>query len=322
MKIRLSSILLIVGCLYSCDENPDICMERTPIPVIYNVFNKFDSINYIYITKTWSGDNGGSLVTAKNADSIYFKNVTVNLDLVPNTEATFPTNDDTIRIVPDLEFIHDKKPGIFIYPNCPVFALHYHLEDIDIVINHINIPGYDEIVLQYDLLTRPQFYTPNKDGMSITFLPDKGMEVRYSTGGLVEILLFIEIITKTEDEIFRDTIMFKKFPMASPTTFKYGNLTSALNLQIKSRPNVEFRQFGKIRMEIWSGVGSFPGLFRPEVSSTFIDFTLPGSPWVPERFVYGGTIATNYLNNLYFDEQTREAISRDTSISNFKFVKW
>jgi len=316
------SILLFVCCLHSCDENPDICIERTPIPVIYNVFNKYDSINYIYITKTWSGDNGGSVVTAKNADSIYFKNVSVNLDLVPNPDSSIATIDDTIHIVPDLEFIHDKKPGIFIYPNCPVYTLHYHLEDIDLLINRINIPGYDEIVLQYTLIPKPQFYTPNRDGMSLTMLPDKGLVVRYSEGGIVEIRLFIEIITKTQNETFRDTIMFKKFPVASPTTFKYGNLTSALHLQIKSRPNVEYRQFGEIRMEIWVGIGSFPGLFLPEVSSTFIDFTLPGSPWVPKRFVYGGTIATNHLNNLYFDEQTRDAISRDTSISKFKFVKW
>ena len=65
MKSKLLWVSFFVFSLSSCNEIPDICLERTPIPVIYSVFNKYDSVNYIYITKTWSGDNGGTLVTAK-----------------------------------------------------------------------------------------------------------------------------------------------------------------------------------------------------------------------------------------------------------------
>jgi hypothetical protein len=184
------------------------------------------------------------------------------------------------------------------------------------------IPGFDTIKLQYDLLSKPILYSPNRDGMAITILPDKGLKVRFSEGGLIEIRLFVEIITKSMDGTFLDTIMFKKFSTVSPTTFSYGNLTSALNIQITNLSGIDYRQFGKIRLEIWSGVGSFPGLFLPEVSSAFIDFTLPGSPWVPKRMVYGGTIATNHLSNLEFDDQTREVIASDTSMSKFKFIKW
>lgn len=322
MKSTLLWVSFFVFGLSSCNEIPDICLERTPIPVIYSVFNKYDSVNYLYVTKTWSGDNGGTLVTAKNPDSIYFKDVNVYIDLISNSESSIPTKEDTIHVVPDFEYIHNKKPGYFIYPDCPVFALHYHLEDFDGLICHVCIPGYDTIKLQYDLLSKPILYSPNRDGMSITILPDKGLKVRFSEGGLIEIRLFVEIITKSMDGTFLDTIMFKKFSTVSPTTFSYGNLTSALNIQITNRSGIDYRQFGKIRLEIWSGVGSFPGLFLPEVSSAFIDVTLPGSPWVPKRMVYGGTIATNHLSNLEFDDQTREVIASDTSMSKFKFIKW
>lgn len=322
MKLNLLWVLFIACCFFSCEQNPDICLERTPIPVIYSVFNKFDSVNYVYITKTWSGDNGGTLVTAKNPDSIYFKNVSVKMDLVRNSESGLPTKEDTVHVIPDFEWNHDKKPGIFIYPDCPVFALHYHLEDFDVLISHISIPGYDTIILPYYLLPKPQFYSPNRDGMSIAIQPDKGLAVRFSEGGLIEVRLFFEIITKSEAGVFSDTLMLKKFPLASPTTFTYGNLLSALNLQLKNRSGIEYRQFGKVRMEIWSGVGSFPGLYFAEVSSAYIDFTLPGSPWVPGLFVYGGTIATNHLSNLELDEPTRDAIASDASLSKFKFVKW
>jgi len=124
MKTTLACLVIITCCLCSCNEDPDICLERTPIPVIYSVFNKFDSVNYLYITKTWSGDNGGSLATAKNPDSIYFKNVTVRMDLIRNFDSVSQQVPDTVQVVPDFEMIHDKKPGYFIYPDCPVFALH------------------------------------------------------------------------------------------------------------------------------------------------------------------------------------------------------
>jgi hypothetical protein len=121
---------------------------------------------------------------------------------------------------------------------------------------------------------------------------------------------------------FHDTITLIKYPLASPTVFTYGNLLSALKLQLKNRSGIDYHKFGKIKMEIWSGVGSFPGLYFHEVSSAYIDFTLPGSPWVPKLFVYGGTIASNHLSNLELDDKTRDTIASDTTLSKFKFVKW
>ena len=322
MKSKLSFILFINFCLISCEENPDICLERKPIPVIYSLFNKYDSVNYLYITKTWSGDNGGSLVTARNPDSIYFKNVTVDMDLIRHPESGMPTSEDTVHVVPEFEWIHDKQPGYFSFPDCPVFALHYNLEDFDLLINHVNIPGYETIILQYNLLSKPVFYSPNRDGTAIAILPDKGLSVKFSARGLIEIRLFFEIIEKSVEGIFSDTIMVMNYSMASPVTFKYGNLTSALNLQLNDRSGIEYRQFGKIRMEIWSCEGNFPGLSQSKVSSAYIDFTLPGSPWVPGLFAFGGTIAENHLDNLELDEKTRDIIANDTSLSRFKFVKW
>ncbi len=61
MKTNLLWVLFIACCLLSCNEDPDICLERTPIPVIYSVLNKYDSVNYLYITKTWSGEGVASL---------------------------------------------------------------------------------------------------------------------------------------------------------------------------------------------------------------------------------------------------------------------
>lgn len=225
-------------------------------------------------------------------------------------------------MVPDFEWKHDKKPGIFKYPDCPVFALHYNLKDYDVLISHVSIPGYDTIVLIFNLLPKPVFYSPDKDGMAIAVLPNRSLTVRYSAITLTEVRFFLEIITKSEESFYSDTVMIRKFNFGSPVTLTYGNFLSALNLQLKNYSNIEYRQFGKVKMEIWSCAGNFPGLIPEEESFAFIDFTLPGSPWVPAYFIFGGTIATNNLINLELDYPTKEYIARDSSISKFKFIKW
>jgi len=322
MKINVLLMWLIVCCLCSCNEEPDITLERKPIPVIYSMFNKYDTVNYLYITKTWSGDNGGSLVTAKNPDSIYFRNVAVTIDLIQNVNSIIQHVPDTVHVDPEFIWRHDKKPGIFMYPDYPVFALRYNLENFDAIICHISIQGYNTIVLNYNLLPKPVFYSPNNDGMLITILPKQNLTVKYSATTQTEVRLFCEIITKTPTELFSDTISIRKVNIGSPVSFSYGNLLSAINLQVKNHPDVEYSQFGKLGIEIWTGDGNFPGLIPEKENFAFIDFTLPGSPWVPELFVFGGTIATNKLANLELDYPTKENIAQDTSLSQFKFVKW
>lgn len=321
MKSKLLWVSLIVGCLNSCNENIDLCLERKPIPVIYSVFKKNDSINYVYVTKTWSGDNGGSLETAKNPDSIYFKNVTVKLDLIRNYDSISQSGPDTIQVVPDLEMVHDKKPGYFIYPNCPAFALHRNLEDIDIVIININIPGYDKITLTYVMPPIPIFTLPNHEGTGISILPDQGLNVKFNAlGRRTDLNFCFEVLTKSETGIRTDTIVYQIFSAYSPEKMSYGNFKSALNLQLKDLPGVEYRKFGKVRFEIWTGIWSLTNYHT--INQSYIDFTLPGSPWVPNFFWNGGAVSQNQLDNLTIDDYTRELIARDTSLSKYKFVKW
>jgi len=166
------------------------------------------------------------------------------------------------------------------------------------------------------------FYSPSRDGMSLEILPKKGLTVKFSGSGIFELKLFFEVITQFETGFTSDTVLLEKWSSGSPTTLTYGNLLSALNLQLKDHPGIEYRKFGMVTMEIWIANGTGPGFNNGEVSSAYIDFTLPGSPWIPKLFVYGGPHATNHLSNLTLDDQTREAIAGDTSLAKFKFVKW
>ncbi|MDD4645798.1 MAG: hypothetical protein PHY99_07405 [Bacteroidales bacterium] len=322
MKSKLFAVFAVCSFLSACEEYPDICLERKPIPIIYSVFNKYDSVNYLYITKTWSGDNGGSLVTAKNADSLYYKDVKVCMDLIRTPESGTATSDDTLCVIPDLEQIQHKEPGIFMNSGCPVYALHHNLNEVNAVISHISIPGYETIDLSYQLLERPVFEFPNRDGATILVLPDKPLKIRVNgRGDRRELWIYFEIITQTSQGIKSDTVLVYNLNDFT-SQMGYGNLTSALNLQLKVDPDVEYRKFGKVRLVIWSGNGKFPYGNYQLVSTSKIDYTVPSSPWVPALMVYGGVIVTNQLNDLILDQRTCAAIASDTSLTKFKFVKW
>lgn len=74
-------ILYLIGLTFffiSCEENPDLTVDSKPFPVVYSILNKFDTIHYVYLQKSFSGENG-PLVDAQAFDSLFFKNAEVNL---------------------------------------------------------------------------------------------------------------------------------------------------------------------------------------------------------------------------------------------------
>lgn len=323
MKDHWLWVIIIGICLVSCETTPDICLERTPIPVIYSVFNRYDTINYLYVTKTWSGDNGGTLGTAKNPDSIYFQGVSVRIDLLRPSGLPNPMNFDTVHVIPDFEWIHDKKPGLFAFPDCPLYALHYDLKDFSKLITLVNIPGYNEIKQVFDLLKRPEILFPAKDRMSISICPDKGLIVDFKGGSVNEATFFFEIITKTPYGLTSDTVSVKKYMSSGRTTFTYALLQSALNQQLHYSSNIEYSKLGTVDLEIWTGFGAFPMLpVRQEINSYNNDYTVPSSPKIPGLFYFGGSIGTNRVRKLNLDYQTCEAIANDTVLKRFRFLRW
>lgn len=310
-------------CMGSCNEDPDICLEMKLIPVVYSVFNKYDSVNFIYITKSWSGDNGGTVVTAKNLDSIYFRDVDVQVDLIRNAPVGNPSGRKVLHITPSFEWIHDKKPGMFAFPDCPLYVLSQNLMEYDSSVTYINIPGYRTIDIRFYLQWKPEINFPHKDGMLLAIYPDKGLIIDFDGGSVNEVRFQFQVITKTGSGFTTDTVEIRKYMNSGRTTFTYDYLRAGLLQQLTFRTDIEYRKLGKAGIVIWSGFGSFPMLpVRQEFNSYNNDYMLPGSPKIPSLFFFGGTIGTNSVKNLELDYWTNDAIANDTALARFRFLKW
>jgi len=305
-----------------CEEDIDLCIERKPIPVIYSILNKYDTVNYVYVTRTWSGDNGGTMVTAKNPDSIYFRDVQVDIELIRYKEQGGFSRLDTLRVSPPLEWIHDKHPGIFANPDCPVYVLRKDLTEYNRANINIQIPGYRTLKLERFLQRKPTINFPGRDGMEISIQPVKALVIDFSGGAINEVKFQFEVIAETDEGTRTDTIVLERRMKSGRTTITYDFLRLGLLQQLKYDPGIQYRKLGKTHIEIWTAFGSFPLFDNSEFSSFNNDYTLPYSPQIPEFFIYGGTIGTNRVVNLNLDYLTREAVANDTTLRQFRFVRW
>ncbi|MCD6333345.1 MAG: hypothetical protein J7L89_08740 [Bacteroidales bacterium] len=111
---RLVTLAVLAVMCISCEDTPDICMEVKPSPVLYMVVDKFDSLNYLIVTKTFSGDGGGSIVNAKKWDSIYYSGVEAecSFDRIVFGD-TSGSVVETKRIIAIESVENDKNPGFF-----------------------------------------------------------------------------------------------------------------------------------------------------------------------------------------------------------------
>jgi len=108
--ISMSIVLLMM----SCEIDPTTMSGLTTEPVIYALFSPRDSLNYVRLQRTYSG-NANAAIGAASKDSIYYSDVTVKLD--------FYTPDDYFLIseVFKRSPVADKNPGFFTHEPFEVY---------------------------------------------------------------------------------------------------------------------------------------------------------------------------------------------------------
>jgi len=110
------SLLLTIFLLLTtgCREDMEITMDA-PLakPIIYCILNPNDSVQYLRIGRIFLGSQG-ALTTARNPDSIYFKQVNAWLERIESDSIkellTFQANDNQIK---DTGLFSNTKGGLF-----------------------------------------------------------------------------------------------------------------------------------------------------------------------------------------------------------------
>lgn len=330
--LRISNLFWTVCAIHilaSCEVDPDIVDEIKPIPVIYGVINKYDSVNYISITKTFSSDPYGAYVNAKNPDSIYFDNVTVSAELIKVIDGMHPGEHiiESTLVSMSKEIRHDKQEGNFSYPDYPIFILYQDLTDYQYVEFLIHIPGYDSIKCHKKLIEKPILFAPRANTNSFKVIPNEPFQSGWMGSGYSDVKYYFEIITIAGENEYHDTISYywlgiESFNRVFTHSFKYEHLQSIINLQLPVYPKVNYRKFGNVMVEIATSGSFFYKTNSSEFDIVNNDYIGTSNYERPEYFGMIATMSVVKVDSIELNAISRNQVHQDTSLSKFKFIKW
>jgi hypothetical protein len=317
--------LFVLGTLFgSCEENPDIMLETKPVPVVYSILNRYDTVNYIYLTKTFSGDPFGADFNAGVYDSIYFKEARIHVQVFETDTSIVGWDPRWIDTIAILETRPVREPGMFYHPDIPVFKLSYDLDSVDYVKMQVIIPGYDTLQLGTSLCRKPRLVSPGPQGTWIQLLPWQGTMFIWDAEHFSDLNVRFVIKTAFQSGSQLDTILYSvreviQSSRISEASLTYNSFLGLLNQHLKVGNDVEYRQIMDISSEIWTSPSSLSSRVNLEFSPLNNDYSASDFSGIK----YLGIITSRAkvdLQNIRLDPSTTDYMSRDTALTKFKIL--
>lgn len=317
------AILIAVSlCFSDCSPDIDISHEAPAIPVIYSILDKYEPINYVYITKTFIGD-GGPLINARINDSLYFPNVKVSF-LVAGKDEVWE------KVVGQQEYNKNKQEGIFSNPEVQVFSLTKDLQDYDDYQLIIDIPGFSQFSYSQSFLKKPEFVYPQIEGSKISLVPDNPFTVSWARrwNAWNDIKLSFVIITRTNSETLRDTLIYQKTGITQLTpggpgfsfSFTYDNLLSLFHTYLIQDQEIKNRSFGFVDVEVYGGGGLFNRYMDLLKWQSDYPFSMVLNPDTALGIV--SSRSSRSIDSLVLDPASMHMLLNDPKMKKFKFVEW
>jgi hypothetical protein len=324
MTLKFPIVILIVFCGLSCETDPDINLDVDQSPVVYAIFDKADSVNNIFLTKTFSGDPLGAYHNAKIIDSLYYDNVdvTVRLFFEHKTDSGLIIEKKNVKGEEGLFF--NKEAGIFSSQSIR-YVFRQSLSDCYAIRAWIKIPGKDTLVYNTEVINTPKINSPKSDASYIALRPDMAFSVHWQGNSWNEIKIQIVVNTKTETSISKDTLTyFKKglsFQEGSDSksfvaSFSYDSYLGLLNSTLDTVSPVEFRQIEDISLEVSCGNQIFKDYMDHYYQLSDEVATISTSQ-APSLFT---SKSSKKLKGLQFDPASIDYMKQDPLLKKFNFV--
>lgn len=174
------TLFLITVLLAGCETDPVISIPSKPLPVMYAILDDQDSIHQIVVEKSF-GATYDPATEAKIHDSLFFDDIRVRVFTKPPVIYGNPSWEE-IPVYKDLETRKDS--GYFNYPNREYFYFISTLRAgwtkyVDSVKISLEIPGYDSIYCQVEILDTLKVSTPKKAQQYIYLTPSSTFKIHW-----------------------------------------------------------------------------------------------------------------------------------------------
>ena len=317
----ISGLTIIVVLFCSCSIEIDTSLDAKSFPIVYSVFNKYDTLNTVYVTRSFSGD-GGALNDSKINDSIYFDNIRVEVLL----KKKFFGGSDTVQLL-RTQSSH-KESGFFHNPDVEYFSLNKDISEFDWYQTKVIISGNNEYVGSTLMIEPPELLSPKHDHSTISIYKDNPLTLSWYTKNHTwyDIRVDFFIITNSGIETQMDTITYIKsgiIPDASVDFYRESittdKLLSLLNSKYSSN-NVSTRKIESIESTVFCGDESFLE-YMEEYNWRmnhvfFMDFDTTSFMGI------ASSKANSTLTNLQLDIKSKRFLAEDPQFQKFKFVVW
>jgi hypothetical protein len=329
---KLFSVFLALIAV-GCETDPTPIQGLTTEPVIYALFSATDSLNYIRLQRTYSG-NANATIGAGSKDSIYFSDVKVKLD--------FYTPDDFFLISEVFKplLVHNKEPGFFTNEPYEVFYSdlifkNYLLPDGYVILSVVSPEENILATCKFNYFKPPEIVAP-RPGL-LTYISLFGTQpfgiswLDWPSFTDYDVTFFFVYDNHYDKSIVRDTVAIKyhcvsnnrdpdaRFPrytlwISGETVFP------KLKNSIPTDDEVQYRRFQSLYFEL--------GTANPEFYE-FLDFEgmAPYGSIGTYTNVTGGCGICTFVyscksSNYIFDNQTMDSLVNGRFTRSLHFIKW
>jgi hypothetical protein len=328
VKTLIVLIILIGSLATGCKEDPDIQMDGFHAkPVVYAVFETFDSIHYIKLGRFFSG-YGDPSITAGIKDSVCLNQVDLKVVLSDRLGAY-------IDVPVERMLISDKKPGLFNSNDYEVYlfkkklvlgqAPDYYLP-FETVSIQVQVPGLIVAEAVTSILPPPIIWSPSSAQQFIYLVPGNPMRILWSGSAYNEIHVSFKVYQEYPDYTVIKPFYFKKTTEVHFNGKYYENLipyelvVETLLDSLKVRPNLYRTYFGSFRIEIISGNDDF-SKFTKQIDG-INDFAIKGFNNISNGI---GLLASKCMiirDSLSLDLASRLTFASEPRLKKFKFIEY
>ncbi len=309
--------ILIFFCV-ACETDPVIYVDHSPLPVIFGVFNKYDTLHYLKVGRSFGAEKD-PLVSAQVYDSLFFdeRDVTVRI--------TVDGISKKLVLVDNIP----KEAGLFHFPGQRLYSFEtkpkHGWRRIQL---KVTVPGLPIAIGQIDAVDIGVLTTPKKGQKTIYLVPTSPWRVLWSGNPWNEIDVAFEFIEDLGSSMFQskwvhiqNTNYFDSpHDQYREMKITYDEFIREVLLQIPQNDSVKQIFFGQISISIHGGDDNMVKYMK--YLNGYNDFNFQDFSNIENGLGLLASRSTFTLDSLHFDYQSRQALMKENRLKVLKISPW
>ncbi len=308
--------------IIACETDPVIYIDDQPIPVVYGIFSRNDSIHYLKVGRSFGAAND-PLESARIYDSLFFKDVEIEVKL--------KNKRSTDSLIMEIEQVTDipKDAGIFHFPGQKLYRFSHNFISFNgRVLVSIFIPGLPVARANIQMVRLDSITLPKVNQQTIYLIPDNPLRIHWSGNKWNEIDVVFEFIEHMKNSERRSKwvhIQNTNYVTSPHERYRemkitYEEFIREVLQQIPQNDSVKYAFFGNISIIINGGDENMVNYMKYLYG--FSDYNVITFSNIENGIGLLASRSTFIRDSLRFDYFTRQFLINENRLKVLKISKW